>query len=226
MKMLVLTIIIAVTLTAVPAFAEGPQGGLMSGQGVQGGAQANDTVGQEEKGASEGQQVQEQAQTMAQLREMIRQREQELNTTMKEVRAEVRSVYENQNRVRLAVHAMLAMENLEGGIGKNVSVIARQFNNSVQSTLRAEERIAARNAVWRLLFGGDENAASEMLQQTEQNRVRLQELRQLRDKCDCTDEVKAELGAQIQAVEQEQERLRQLARNELQAKGLFGWLFK
>jgi hypothetical protein len=235
MKKLILTLAVILMFVAVPVFAEGAQSGQSgTGEGTQsgiqsgeeGGLQGNDATGSE--GAGEGQQVQEQeqAQDMTQLREMIRAREQELNTTLKEVRAEVRSAYENQNKVKLAVHAMLSMENLEGGIGKNVSAIARQFNNSVQSTLNAEERIATRNAVWKFLFGGDETAASEMLQEAEQNRIRLQEIEQLREQCNCTEDVKAELGLQIQTIEQEQERLKQLAQNELQVKGLFGWLFK
>ncbi|MFY1644910.1 hypothetical protein ACK11Z_14360, partial [Methanoculleus bourgensis] len=37
----------------------------------------------------------------------------------------------DQNQVRLAVHTLLAAENRTGGIGRNISVIAREFNNSV-----------------------------------------------------------------------------------------------
>ncbi|MCK9307901.1 MAG: hypothetical protein M0P17_10290, partial [Methanoculleus sp.] len=35
----------------------------------------------------------------------------------------------DRNRVRLAVHALLAAENRTGGIGQNVSAIAREVNN-------------------------------------------------------------------------------------------------
>ncbi|MEM5804602.1 MAG: hypothetical protein QXU82_02010 [Candidatus Aenigmatarchaeota archaeon] len=225
---------LVLALLAVPALAKADAGQGMSGQ-----PESNDTgqFGEQQgDGSGAGEQIQEQdreqlqeqeqAGNVTRLREMIREREQELNMSLKEVRQEMRSAYENQNRVRVAVHALLSMENLTGGIGKNVSAIAKEFNNSVQSTLRAEEKIATRNAVIRFLFGGDEAAANDLINQTAQNSLRIRELEQLRDECDCSDEVKAEYDNQIRVLQQEQDRLRALAQEELGAKGLFGWMFR
>ena len=72
---------------------------------------------------------------------MIQQKQQAMNQELEGKKEKEQNVYQNQNQVRLAVHSLLAMENLVGGIGKNVSQIARQFNNSVQATIRAEEKI-------------------------------------------------------------------------------------
>jgi len=210
-KLLIAALVLA--LLAAPALAKADIG---AGQG---GNESDQTeLGEEPK--------QEQATNLTNLRKIISQREQELNTTLKEVRESVRTVHENQNKVVVAVHALLSMENLTGGIGKNVSAIARDFNNSVHSTLNAEERIAERNAVITFLFGGDETAAAELLNQSAENNLRIRELEQLRDECNCSDEVKAEYDSQIQALQQEQDRLRTLAQDQLQIKGIFGWLWK
>ena len=135
-------------------------------------------------------------------------------------------IYKNQNRVRLAVHSLLAMEDLVGGIGPQVRDIARNFNNSVQSTIIAEEKIQTRSVFARFFAGGDAEAAEEMEQEVNQNQERIMQLKQLRENCTCTEEVKTMMQEQIQNMEQEQTRLNQLAQEEKQSKGLFGWMWK
>lgn len=172
------------------------------------------------------QRVQLKARNTTELRQMIQERQQEMVQEMQTLRQDQQQVYQNQNKVRLAVHSLLAMEDLTGGIGRNVSQIAREFNNSVQATIRAEQRIETRNMVVKFLFGGDEVAAEEMEQEVIQNQQRIQHLRQLMNQCDCEEQVRAMLQEQIQNMEQEQTRLQQLAQNEKGNKGLFGWLWK
>ncbi len=135
-------------------------------------------------------------------------------------------VYKNQNEVRVAVHTLLAMEDLVGGIGKNISQIAREFNNSIQSAIRAEEKIEKRSKLTRFFVGGDEQAARDLEQQVTQNQVRIQELKKYAGECNCSEEVKAILQEQIQAMEREQTRLIELANKEKQSKGIFGLLWK
>jgi predicted small secreted protein len=166
------------------------------------------------------------ARNITELREMIQERQQEMIQEMQTLREQMQEVYQNQNRVRLAVHTLLAMENLTGGIGRNVSVIAREFNNSVQTTIRSEVRIQTRNMFIRILIGGDEQAADEIEQEVNQNQERIQRLRKLLEKCDCPEEVKEMIQEEIRNMEQEQNRLQEMAQNEKKSKGLFGWLFK
>ncbi len=158
------------------------------------------------------------------LSNVINESRQVMAQEMEQIAQAKRAIYENQNRVRTAVHALLASENLTGGIGRNVSAIARDFNNSVNITMRAEERIQERNWFMRALFGGDREAALEIANQTEQNTQRIQHLNQLMATCNCTEDVKALMQEQIQSMEQEQNRLRSLAANETSSRGLFGWL--
>lgn len=166
------------------------------------------------------------ARNLSELRETVAQRQQEMNRESQALKEQQQQVYQNQNRVRLAVHSLLAMEALVGGIGPQVSEIAREFNNSVQATIRAEERIQSRNRVIRFFAGGDEGAAQEIEEQVVQNRERIRQLQQLALQCECEEEVRAMLQEDIEDMEQEQTRLQQLAQNEKKVKGIFGRLWK
>ena len=118
------------------------------------------------------------------------------------------------------------MENLTGGIGPQVSQIARECNNSVQSTIRLEQRIQNRSGFARFFAGGDQEAGLALQQEVNQSQQRIRQLTQLRDQCPCDEETKALMQEQIQQMQQEQTRLQLLAQRETQSKGMFGWLWK
>jgi hypothetical protein len=129
----------------------------------------------------------------------------------------------DRNRARLAVHVLLAAENRTGGIGENISAIARELNNSVQATARAEERIQARHTFMRFLFGGDADAARLIEGEVQQNRERAAALRFAVGSCTCDEETRTMLREQIRTIEQEQERLLMLADAERRHRGLLQW---
>ena len=170
--------------------------------------------------------IQEKVENLTQLKDSIAAKKQQLQDELEGLRAELKQLRENQNRVRTAVHALLSMENLTGGIGKNVSAIARDFNNSIQSRGLLEERIQNRNFIVRMLFGGDEVAAAGLAKELNISDEKLANLQLLHDQCNCTADVKAELKSQIDDVEAEQARLKELVRVEKADKGWFGWLYK
>jgi hypothetical protein len=169
---------------------------------------------------------QDRAQIREELNLRIRERKQELDQELEGMGTRERAVYENQNRVRLAVHAMLALEELDGGIGSEIAPIAREFNNSLQVTVRAEEQIQSRSGIARFLAGGDADAAREIQQQVIENRNRIREMNRIIEGCDCDEETKLMLQEQLQNMEQEQNRLENLAGSELKDRGLLGWLWK
>lgn len=162
------------------------------------------------------------ARNVSELKEMVAEKKAELNQSITGLERALQNVYENQNKVALAVHTLLLMENLTGGIGQNVSAIAREYNNSVQATISAEERIATRNAIVRFFMGGDEQAAAEIENETAQNHVKIQELKQLKEECNCTEEVKAVIEEQIGSMKIEEARLNEVAQSEQENKGVFG----
>lgn len=161
--------------------------------------------------------VQERRQLHERLREEIRLRQE--NLTEEEPPG-------HHNAVRVAVHSFLALGEMDGGIGRNVSLIAREFNNSVQASIRAEERIQERNQFMTLLFGGDRGASETLLQETRENQQRIRQMEHLIATCNCTNETKTILREQLQALEQEQARLRDLALQEQNQTGLFGWMWR
>lgn len=191
---------------------------VQQGEGEQVQTQNQEQVGQESPN------VQVKAGNATQLREMVETKAEELDQEASQVKdATAQKVYKNQNAVREAVHSLLAAENVVGGIGQQVSQIARDFNNSVDKTIKAEEKIQNRNVLTRMFVGGDKQAAAELEQEVSQNRARIQTLNQLMQNCNCDSETKAVLQEQIQNMEQEQNRLESLSK-EQQANGLFGWL--
>ncbi len=165
------------------------------------------------------------AQNQEQLQTMIQQREQEMNQELEGLGGAQRNVYQNQNQVRLAVHSMLAMEELAGNRGQQIAAVARELENSVQATIQAEERIQNKNFLSRLFMGGDKEAAEEIEAEVNQNQQRITNLKRYQQECDCEEGVKTMLQEQIQNLEQEQTRLGEMAQNEKQNNGLFGWLF-
>lgn len=161
------------------------------------------------------------------LKEMVQMRMQEMNQEMVNVGAKQKEMYENQNKVRLAVHSFLAMENLTGGIGKQVSEIARNFDNSIEKTIQAEEKIEKRSGFAKFFIGGDKKAAEELETQVVQNKEKIQELKQLSEECtDCDEAVKEMMQEQIQNMDEEQIRLESLATTQKSKKGLLGWIWK
>ena len=210
----IITAILVVSMFASISFAEGQQGSDMQ----------NDSVGENQEPMLISHQYK--IENREQLQTMLQQREQEFDEETRNYGQAKKLTYENQNQVRLAVHALLGMENITGGIGSQVSAVARQFNNSLQNTLRAEEKIQERNAFVKFFIGGDQEAAEELEQEMNQNRQRIQELKQLKEQCDCEEGVKNMFQEQIQNMEQEQNRLEQLAQEEKQNRGIFGWLFQ
>ena len=151
-----------------------------------------------------------------------------MNRELESMPEKKQKVYRNQNRVREAVHNLLDMRDVldQRGIGQNVSEVAREFNNSVQVTLRAEERIQTRSRIMRFLVGGDENSAEEIDQEVNRNMERIQKLKRLKEQIKDDEELQQLFQEQIQQMEQEQNRLQELAQKEKKSKGLFGWLFK
>jgi hypothetical protein len=165
-------------------------------------------------------------QAVSQLRETIRLERQQMNATAPIGNTQNQQRIANQNEVYLAVHTLLAMENLSGGIGPQVSVIAREFNNSAQSTWQYEDRIRNRDPVTRLLFGGDQAAAGELNGLAIQNENRIRQIEQLMNSATLDPETRAMLEEQLRTLEQENTRLAGVSAAEQKDLGIFGWIGK
>jgi hypothetical protein len=147
-----------------------------------------------------------------------------LNATLRNISPGERDRIKNENEVQIAVTTLLEMEDLSGGIGRNVSAIARDFNNSASSTRKLEDRIQARNSIIRLLFGGERDAARELANLTARNKASIVELQQLMNSATLDAEVRSMMEDQVRIMQKEQDRLEQLAIREQEDRGFFGWL--
>ena len=160
--------------------------------------------------------------SIAEVRENRHKNIENLNATLRNISSMERERVKNENEVRIAVTTLLDVEDLSGGIGRNVSAIARDFNNSASSMRKLEDRIQSRNSVVRLLFGGDREAARELAAETARNNARIVELQQLINSASLDTEIRATIEDQVRIIKLEQERLQQLSTREQEDRGLFG----
>jgi gas vesicle protein len=164
------------------------------------------------------------ARNISELRDRKRQQLEDLNKSLQNETPDRRNLVKNQNEVRIAVHTLLSMENRTGGIGQNVSAIAREFNNSVSISEKLEQKIQERSGILRVFLGGDRDAAGELANITAQNQARIQKIQQLINTATLDQDVRVFLEEQLQAMQSEETRLEQLATREQQDRGLFGSL--
>ncbi len=163
-------------------------------------------------------------QNLTRAREEIRLERQQMNATLQAANPPGQQQNANRNEVRLAVHTLLALGNITGGIGPQVSVITQEFNNSAQATWQYEERIQNRDFISRLFFGGDQNAATGLNDLAVQNQNRIRQIEQLVNSSYLDPETRLMLEEQLQIMEQENIRLEQVAQKEQADRGLFGWI--
>lgn len=163
--------------------------------------------------------------SLAELKQRIEERKQELEDEAASTTDKKRDVLENANPVRIAVHTLLASRALLGGIGEQVSDVARQMNGSLATTTSIELKLKARGFLTRFLFGGDKDAAERLQEQIDRNQERIDALKSLLVQANVSAELKATLEAQVAVLEDAQVRLTALAGKEEGAWGLFSWRF-
>lgn len=160
------------------------------------------------------------------LKQSIQERKQEIEDQIASSSPEERPVLENASSTAVAVHALLAARTMLGGIGQQVSQIAQGINQSLATTTNAQTQIESRGFWTKLFFGGDTQAAdaiTQAVQQTQQNIAQLTSL--LSQSSTTATSVKATLETEIQAMQQEQTRLQDLANQQKGLWGIFSWRF-
>lgn len=158
-------------------------------------------------------------QVLEQVRSRIEQKKQEVNATMP-------NSTQNQKMAQVAVQTMEGTAFMFGKSEANVSQLSNEIKNSFEISTRAEERIRGRSGVVRFFAGGDNEAAGLIAQEIVRNENRIRELNRLIEESDFDPQTKAILQEQLQNIEQEQLRLKTLAQNEINNKGLLGWIWK
>ncbi len=160
-----------------------------------------------------------------QWKQFIEERKHELDDEEASTTPKLRKVMKNANEVRLAVHTLLASKELLGGIGPQVSEIARQMNDSVATTTSVEARIESRSFFTKLLFGGDKKASKDISKAVERNEENIAKLTELLNSANLPVEVKAMLETQLTAMQAQQTRLQDVASSQAKLWGFFSWRF-
>ena len=165
------------------------------------------------------------ANSFDELKQKIEKRKNELKQEVASSSKKHKKVIENANEVRLAVHSLLASKELLGGIGPQVSEIAKKMNDSVATTTNAEAKIQSRGFLLRLFFGGGKTSAEVIAQEASQNQKRIANLTELLTKANVPADVQIVLKEQITALETVQTHLQDLAQKEKSSWGIFSWRF-
>ena len=161
--------------------------------------------------------------SLDELKQMREKRRLELEQEEASTTPKVRGVVKNANPVRLAVHTLLASKELLGGIGPQVSEIAKRMNDSIATTTDVEAQIESRGFFKKLFLGGDREAAATLNGEVKSNQERIAELTALLGQADISDEVRTELTAQVNDLQAAQARLQDLAQKEQKRWGIFSW---
>ncbi len=158
-------------------------------------------------------------QVQQQIRSTIQQKQEEVNSTMP-------NSTQNQKMAQVAVQTMEGTASMFGKSEANISQLSNEIKNSFEITTRAEEKIRGRSGFVKFLVGGDNEAAGLIAQEIVRNENRIRELNRLIEQSDFDPETKAILQEQVQNIEQEQLRLKLLAEEEIENKGILGWIWK
>jgi hypothetical protein len=161
------------------------------------------------------------------LRDQIREQETISATELEREGIRDAVVRDNQGTFLVGIDTFRRVRELNDTHGKDLSELETEIEDSLRVTTLAESRIRSRNAVVRLLVGGDDQAARELERQRNQTELRIAEMNRLIDSCTtCSDQVKELLRERIQEMELEQDRLHEVASQELASQGIIGWIWK
>lgn len=159
------------------------------------------------------------------LQEVITVGEAVRNDVTNGLRAEIRELARNRNRVDVGVMALIASQNMIGQEGGTVANLAQEIHGAHRNMTQAEEHIQSRGFLSRFFLGGDTDSATAIQNQLQQNEQHMEQIRQYLDDCDCDEQVRTMLQEQVQVMEEEHARLRQVAEDEVATWGLFSWRF-
>ena len=161
------------------------------------------------------------------LRVRIRERETESANQLEREGIRDPVVHDSQSTFLVGIDTFRLVRELNDTHGRDLSGLEAGIEDSLRITTRAESRIRSRNAVVKFLVGGDDQAVQELEREINLTGERIAELRSLVDSCTtCSEQVKEVLRERVQEMEQEQERLREVASRELNNQGIIGWIWQ
>lgn len=133
---------------------------------------------------------------------------------------------EHRSTVSTFVQTLLNVaDREEGGIGEQVRVVAQQQNESKDTVADAIDTIKNRGKVKTFLIGTDYKNIGQLRSEMVKTRNQIDQLKRLLDKA-TSEESKTALQGQIQALEQEQQKIEDFLKANESKVSLFGWFVK
>jgi DNA-binding transcriptional regulator GbsR (MarR family) len=159
------------------------------------------------------------------VQERVEERQNELKEEIEKMEGITKRVHEIQGQAKISVESLMEIKDFTNNVREEVLNITENFNNSINSTIGLEKRIESRNAFTRFFFGGDKDSAELIKREISENRERIKTLNQLKDDCDCEEDVREIISEQVENITQEQNRLEELANREKNNKWFMGRWF-
>lgn len=131
---------------------------------------------------------------------------------------------ENMSEVAKQVQLLLQIRTSDG-IGEQVRLIAQEQNQAQEQIQEQVNKLNSKTKLARFLTGTDYGAIKSLMQQFEQNQLRIQQLEELQNQLSNQGDI-TKVQETIQALIQENTSLQELVAAEEKTFGLFGWLFK
>lgn len=131
----------------------------------------------------------------------------------------------HRNVVATFVQSLLAVADRDGGIGKQVRVIAQLQNDSKEESSDAIDKIENRNKFKTFLLGPDYKNIGALRSEMVKTRNQIEQLRKLADKANSKKNT-VEIKTQITILEQEQKDINSFISQHESEFSLFGWAAK
>ena len=132
---------------------------------------------------------------------------------------------EHKSEVAAFVRSLLGVADREGGIGEKVRTVARSQEHSASTTAEAIEKVKSREGIRAFLFGSDYRNLGRLRSEIATTTANIRQLENLLDKA-VSDSDKAEISAQIQVLEDAQDKVEAFVKARESAFSVFGWFTK
>ncbi|MBL7150666.1 hypothetical protein ISS86_01940 [Candidatus Microgenomates bacterium] len=132
---------------------------------------------------------------------------------------------QHMNVVDETVEELLTTQGAKGGIGQQVSELAREQKQSQQEIEGELDKLDSRRGWMKRLFGPDYKAIKNLNRQMEQNQLRIQQLQQLQNQA-ANQADETQLQEAVQALVEQKTSLEEQIQAEEQVGSLFGWLVR
>jgi len=151
--------------------------------------------------------------------------EQESKETTKSASPRSETARENMSIVSQKVEELLTTRKEKGGIGEQVSQIAKEQKQAQDQIQTELGKVDSRKGLLKLLIGPNYQALKNMQKQMEQNQLRIQQLEQLQTQLTNQGDITV-VQETIQVLTEQNTALQDRVTLEKQSGSLLGWLFK